>query len=602
MKKRNKIIFITLIIVLISTGIIFGKKKEDTTNSTEKQKFFITTQMLWKDLQGSIKKTATVQAASDITISAQVAWRVSSIKTSLGEKVSQKELLIALSDTAGTYTLNAQRAALSLQSAANAYTINQQNLEKQIEDAQIAYNRTSVSTDNSIIGNSDSTAQLQLKQLEQNLEKSRLDYDIKVKSDQQTLDNYINTATNVYSDVTNLMLDVIDQADKFLGYTLTNSHLNNGFEIYIGVKNDNAKYLAEQKLAELIRQKDKLQSIGNSITLQNVTSYLSDYKKIVETINEMTVAMKNVLNATTIWGSLTQAWLDGYIASFSALQSKASGISSSITAQVNSIDTFINTYKDNQASLKKQIELLETQISVNRKQIEEGSKNASYSLEQSKNNLNYLSTTKDANISSLRNSLSQAQVAYQEAQLNVSKLSVQAPIEGIIGEILVDKWQDVTPGTPLIKMVSQWKEIIIRATADEKNYIILGQTVDVVSKGESFSGTVTEIGTVADDSGNYLIKVLIDDDARVDIGSFVNVYMATQQWNAIIPLKAVTIVDNNRWQIFIWESGAVQTKTVSLGSVYGDGIEVIDVLPQGTKLIISDMSNYDPEKMTIEEK
>ncbi len=82
----------------------------------------------------------------------------------------------------------------------------------------------------------------------------------------------------------------------------------------------------------------------------------------------------------------------------------------------------------------------------------------------------------------MRNSLSQAQVAYQEAQLALSKLSIVAPIPGIIGEVLVDKGQDVSPGTPLIKMVSEGKEIMIRATANEKEYVMLGQDVEIVAE------------------------------------------------------------------------------------------------------------------------
>lgn len=602
MKKRNKIIYGSLLVILIGMGIALSQKKVDNTAETEKQKFFIVTQAIGKEAQWSIKKTATVQAASDITITAQIAGRVNSTNVAIGQKVNQKQLLISLVDSAGTYTLNAQRASLSVQSAANAFTVNQQNLEKQIQDATLSYQKTTVSSDNSILANSNSSAQLQVKQLEQNLAKARIDYDIKIKNDEQTLQNYLTTAKNVYSDVTNLMLDVIDQADKFLGYSLINSHLNNGFEIYIGVKDDNTKYLAEQKLAELMRQKDTLQALGNNITLQNITDYLSQYKKIVDTINEMTTAMKNVLNATIVWGTLSQAGLDGYISSFWALQSKASGISSSITTQVNSINSFVTTYKDNQNSLKKQIELLETQVDVTTKQIEEWSKNASYNLEQSKNNLNFLSNTRDTNLNSLRNSLSQAQVAYQEAQLALSKLSIVAPIPGIIGEVLVDKGQDVSPGTPLIKMVSEGKEIMIRATANEKEYVMLGQDVEIVAEWKSFSWTVTEIGSVTDDTGNYVIKVRISDDADIDIGSFVDVMIPLQQWNSVIPLKSVNIVDNNRWQIFLWNGASIEMKTISLGSVYGDGIEVTEELPEDSELIISDISNYDPEKMILEKK
>lgn len=114
-----------------------------------------------------------------------------------------------------------------MQTAENTYTINEQNLDKQLQDAQIAYQKTLLSSNNSILGNTDSTANLQVQQLEANLDKARLDYDIKLKADEQTLQNYINTAKNIYSDTNNLLLDVIDQTDKFLGYTTQNQHINN---------------------------------------------------------------------------------------------------------------------------------------------------------------------------------------------------------------------------------------------------------------------------------------------------------------------------------------------------------------------------------------
>ena len=119
--------------------------------------------------------------------------------------------------------------------------ISQQNLLKQLEDAQLAYQKTLLSTENSTLGNEDSSANLQLKKLEQDLAKARADYAIKVKTDEQTLENFVTTAKNVYTDINALLLDVIDQSDKFLGVTIQNSHLNNGFEIYIAVKDDSAK-------------------------------------------------------------------------------------------------------------------------------------------------------------------------------------------------------------------------------------------------------------------------------------------------------------------------------------------------------------------------
>ena len=43
-------------------------------------------------------------------------------------------------------------------------------------------------------------------------------------------------------------------------------------------------------------------------------------------------------------------------------------------------------------------------------------------------------------------------------------------------------------------------------------------------------------------------------------------------------------------------------KTVTLGSVYGDKIELADELPAGTEIVLTDMTRYDPQNMNIQKK
>ena len=139
-------------------------------------------------------------------------------------------------------------------------------------------------------------------------------------------------------------------------------------------------------------------------------------------------------------------------------------------------------------------------------------------------------------------------------------------------------------------------------TVDEKVYVRLGQDVEVEYKNVKIPGNVSEIGTVADETGNYPVKITINENADVDIGMFVSVNIPLEQGDSLIPLNAVTIVDNNRGQIFLWNGSGVETKTVTLGSVYGSKIELSDELPAGTEIIVSDMSRYDPQNMTIQKK
>lgn len=49
MKKRNKIIYGSLLVILIVMGIGLSQKRNDATTEVEKQKFFIVTQPVGKD-------------------------------------------------------------------------------------------------------------------------------------------------------------------------------------------------------------------------------------------------------------------------------------------------------------------------------------------------------------------------------------------------------------------------------------------------------------------------------------------------------------------------------------------------------------------------
>lgn len=54
--------------------------------------------------------------------------------------------------------------------------------------------------------------------------------------------------------------------------------------------------------------------------------------------------------------------------------------------------------------------------------------------------------------------------------------------------------------------------------------------------------------------------------------------------------------------MFLWDGSTIKTQTVTLGSIYGDGVEVTESFPDGYELIVSDIGNYDPEKMILEKK
>lgn len=600
MKRKNILIFVWVIIAAIILGKLFTQKPE-TTWEVAKKDFLITVLPLGTQWwQTSITKNGTVEWSSDIILSSLTAGRVQSITTDIGKDVGKWALLVKLADTQWTSTFRTESARLSINSAENTYEVQKKNLEKQINDLLIAQERANLNYTNTAWWTVNNTL-LQLSGLQKSLEKNRLDYDNKVKADEITITNNIATAKNIYTDTTNLLLDVIDQWDKILGVTPANKNPIEE-DIYIGGMSIETRNKAELQLKNLFIQRENLAKIGNNITWDSIQSYLEKYRTVLSDINEFTISMRKVLvNSIEDIRYLPRTKIDGYTASFSALQSKASGINSSITAQINGLSSFLSTYKDQQESLRKQIEIAENNILVQQTQLQEQAKNSSLNLQSTSGNLWFAVDTKELNLDTIRNSLAQAQLALREAEFNLSKLAIKAPIDWVVAEVLVDVWQEVSMGTPVVKLVSQWTEVNIDLSDKELEWIMIWDSVQLQQDQTQWTWVVVSVGKVADKNGNYPVKIVIE-EWDFAVGSFIDVVLTASRWNKVIPLNAITIVDNGIWQIVVWDWTTISTKLVTLGMIFGNYAEITDSFDTTYQLVISDVKNYDPAKMIVKVK
>jgi hypothetical protein len=61
-----------------------------------------------------------------------------------------------------------------------------------------------------------SSTQIQLEKLQQDLERAELDYQARLKSDNQTNENLITSAKNIQSDLQIILSDTVDETDKLI--------------------------------------------------------------------------------------------------------------------------------------------------------------------------------------------------------------------------------------------------------------------------------------------------------------------------------------------------------------------------------------------------
>ena len=597
--------------------------------------FVLTTQPLVQTTQSSyFTKNAKIIWTSQITVTSQIWWRVVSLPVGLGAIVNQWQLLVQLADTAWSTKFGLQRSQVAIDTANNTFDIQKQSLDKQIADTQLALQRaqstaTTVSWDTAKqlekaqfdAQNSQniswSTTQLQLTKLQWDLEKQKFDLETLRTSNRQTLANFVQTAQNINFDITNLVQDIATQTNILVWATEEFRNSSEALSPYLWAKDFNAKSQARNALVRLLWLQAQLKSLDTAVTTGNLTMYLGSYSDILDSVNQTVASVKTLLIASVPWWSFTQQVIDWLTAQFNGYASRSSGITSSITAQINWIKSFTSTYQKNEDSFVKQIASLDSQIWITTKTLQDAAFATSIWLDRTtlatqdqriwvdiwlqsaQSNANFVSSTKDINLQSLQNSLKNAQIWLAENQFNQSKLRIASPITAIISDVLVDVGQDITPGTPLVSLASTSQEIEIKLIDKERDSIQVWQSVTIVNERQQTQWRISSLSRVWDKNWSFKAIVLFNDQ-DFSIGTFVDVRIPLSQWWVIIPLNAVKIVDINRGQIYLRDGTKIIPKTVTLWQLFGDRIEIVDILPLTYQLITSDVSNYDPSKMNLQ--
>jgi multidrug resistance efflux pump len=116
----------------------------------------------------------------------------------------------------------------------------------------------------------------------------------------------------------------------------------------------------------------------------------------------------------------------------------------------------LRTYKASQESIAKQIDLLRQDRDIQKKTFESSQDKSQIGLDKittstsdaiktlelqiksARETLENAKKTKEVSLRALQNSINEAQIAYDSASKEYAKLTITAPIDGVIGDIFVD--------------------------------------------------------------------------------------------------------------------------------------------------------------------
>lgn len=193
------------------------------------------------------------------------------------------------------------------------------------------------------------------------------------------------------------------------------------------------------------------------------------------------------------------------------------------------------------------------------------------------------------------------QLVAAESRLTVSKWKldnavVKAPISGTVNNRFVETGALIAPNVPLFEIVDDSRiKVICNIPETKVRLIKVGQKVTATSNdsaSRTFTGTIRSIGVKTDRGLNYPVEVLLDSDPELHVGLYLKVNFEDNDGSAgiLIPRKAI-VGSVLSADVFVAKDGVAERRSVKLGDMFGDRIEILEGLQDGEEIVIAGLMN-----------
>lgn len=213
-------------------------------------------------------------------------------------------------------------------------------------------------------------------------------------------------------------------------------------------------------------------------------------------------------------------------------------------------------------------------------------------------NANKTGGVTDQQLETIRTQFIAAESRYISSRRRLADAKVKSPIAGTIIRRYVEVGAYLNPGARLFDIIDD-SRLKAWCNVTERQVLLLkkGQSVRIecdAFPGETYSGTITFVGSKADRSLNYPVEISVSGSEKKDLkaGMYItaNFDIAAEQKVLMIPRSAITGSVKNA-KVYAVIGGRAVEKVVTAGSMTGNKVEILDGLRAGDSIIVSGLIN-----------
>jgi RND family efflux transporter MFP subunit len=196
-----------------------------------------------------------------------------------------------------------------------------------------------------------------------------------------------------------------------------------------------------------------------------------------------------------------------------------------------------------------------------------------------------------ARLEAVRAQTDAARAQESGARTMLGYTSLPAPFAGMVTARMADPGTMAAPGVPLLQ-VDQAGVLQLDTTVDESaiNAIHKGMKVQFSIDGASTSemtGTVAEIDPAADPaSHSFLIKIDLPSSSQLRAGMYGTAEFANGTRQAVLIPRSAVVMRGSLASAYVLDGqGVAQLRSLTLGAIQGNLIEVLSGISSGEKLV-----------------
>jgi RND family efflux transporter MFP subunit len=184
-----------------------------------------------------------------------------------------------------------------------------------------------------------------------------------------------------------------------------------------------------------------------------------------------------------------------------------------------------------------------------------------------------------------------AQIAVREAERNLEKTEIKAPIAGAIADLQVKKGSLVNAGDEVCLVLStNLLEMKVKILESDIVFVGKGQKAEVYpvsGAGDGISGTVSSINPKVDENGLVQVTLNLQQSGSLLPGMNARAVIRAPQNNSLVVPKEAVVYRSGRPVVFTVENEEAIWNYVEVGKDNGREMEILEGLTNSQPVIIS---------------